>query len=125
MFTLTEVQSQAIMARMALIVGAETLDRLFLGVEFANVDGDVLYVYAPTQVLAAELEERFALHLIIIATEILKHDIGILPRNRGRSVTRHYANDAHIMAQPRVKASCLRIGCSQVPRTLNCRCHCP
>lgn len=78
MFTITEVQSQAIMARMALIVGAETFDTLFLGVNFAEVEGDIMYVFAPTEEQAAELEDKFSLHLIIIATDILKHDIGIV-----------------------------------------------
>lgn len=78
MFTVTEVQSQAISASMALIVGAETFDRLFLGVEFAEVEGHVLYVFAPTEAQAAELEEKFSLHLIIIATDVLKHDIDIV-----------------------------------------------
>lgn len=48
MFTLTEVQSRAITARMAIIVGAETFDRAFIGVEFAEVEGDVLFVFTPT-----------------------------------------------------------------------------
>lgn len=80
MFKRSEVQSQAIMARMALIVGAETFDLLFLGVHFAEVEGDILYVFAPTEEQAVELEEKFSLHLIIIiiATDILKHDIGIV-----------------------------------------------
>jgi hypothetical protein len=35
---LTEIQQQAIQARMSLIVGAETHDRLFVGVMFSEVD---------------------------------------------------------------------------------------
>lgn len=31
---------------MALIVGGATFDRLFAGVRFDEVDGDILYVYA-------------------------------------------------------------------------------
>lgn len=78
MFLLTEVQSQAIMARMALIVGAETFDSLFSGVEFTEVESDILYVFAPTEDQAIGIENNFSLHLIIIATDILKHDIGIV-----------------------------------------------
>lgn len=78
MFTITEVQSQAILARMALIVGAETFDKMFVGVEFAEVEGDILYVFAPTEEQAGDIENNFSLHLIIIATDILKHDIGIV-----------------------------------------------
>jgi hypothetical protein len=38
---LTPVQDQAIAARMALIVGVATFDRLFSGAEFDKVDGDM------------------------------------------------------------------------------------
>jgi hypothetical protein len=41
---LTLVQEQAIAARMALIVGAKEFDRLFLSVQFNEVDGDILFV---------------------------------------------------------------------------------
>jgi hypothetical protein len=78
MFNITETQSQAIMARMALIVGAETFDRLFLGVHFGDVEADIMYAYAPTEEQAAELENKFSLHMIIIGTEILKHEIGVV-----------------------------------------------
>jgi hypothetical protein len=67
---------------MALIVGATTFDRLFAGARFAEVDGDLLYAFAKDEVTAAEIEERFALHISIIATEILKREIGIVSRYR-------------------------------------------
>jgi hypothetical protein len=75
---LTPVQDQAITARMALIVGGTTFDRLFLGVRFDEVDGDILYVYAKDEENAAEMEGNFALHISIIATEILKREVGIV-----------------------------------------------
>jgi hypothetical protein len=75
---LTPVQDQAIAARMALIVGGATFDRLFVGVRFDEVDGDVLFVYAKDEEAAAEMKDNFALHVSIIATEILKHEIGIV-----------------------------------------------
>jgi hypothetical protein len=78
MTLLTSVQDQAIAARMALIVGGDTFDRLFVGVRFDEVDGDVLYVYAKDEETAAEMEDNFALHISIIATEILKHEVGIV-----------------------------------------------
>jgi hypothetical protein len=59
--------------------------RLFAGVEFNEVDGDILFVYAQCEDCAAEMEDRFAPHISIIAAEILMRDIGIvmvLPRNR-------------------------------------------
>jgi hypothetical protein len=75
---LTPVEDQAIMARMALIVGGITYDRLFAGAKFSEVDGDVLFVYAKDEDCAAEMEDTFALHISIIATEILKREIGIV-----------------------------------------------
>jgi hypothetical protein len=39
---LTPVQDQAIAARMALIVGGPTFDRLFAGARFDELDGDIL-----------------------------------------------------------------------------------
>jgi hypothetical protein len=80
-----EIQSLAITARMAAIVGSESFDRLFAGVEFNEVDGDILFVYAQNEDCAAEMEDRFALHISIIAAEVLRQDIGIvmvLPRYR-------------------------------------------
>jgi hypothetical protein len=77
------VQEQAISARMALIVGATEFDRLFLGVQFSEVDGDILFVYALDEERAAEMEDKDALHISIIATDILKQEIAIvmvLPR---------------------------------------------
>jgi hypothetical protein len=75
---LTSVQDQAIAARMALIVGGATFDRLFAGVRFDEVEGDVLYVYAKDEEAAAEMEDTFALHISIIATDILKREVGIV-----------------------------------------------
>jgi hypothetical protein len=75
---LTTVQDQAIAARMALVVGDATFDRLFAGARFDEVDGDILYVYAKDEETAAEMEDTFALHISIIAADILKHEIGIV-----------------------------------------------
>lgn len=83
MASISIVQSQAISARMALIVGAENYDRLFAGVEFSEVDGKILYVFAPTEEIASEIEATFSLHLAIVATDILKQDIDfalVVPR---------------------------------------------
>ncbi|RXG89262.1 hypothetical protein EAS61_28300 [Bradyrhizobium zhanjiangense] len=79
----SQIQEQAIAARMALIVGAERFDRLFRAVRFDEVDGDVLYVYARDEDAAAEMEDQFALHISIIASKILDCQINsvlILPR---------------------------------------------
>lgn len=75
---LSTVQDQAITARMALIVGARTFDRLFSGIRFDEVDGDILYVFVNGEDRAAEIEDRFSLHISIAATDILKRDIGIV-----------------------------------------------
>jgi hypothetical protein len=68
---------------MALIVGAKEFDRLFLGVQFSEVDGDILFVYALDEDRAAEIEDSYGLHISIIATDILRREIAIvmvLPR---------------------------------------------
>jgi hypothetical protein len=75
---LSLVQEHAIAARMALIVGAKEFDRLFLGVQFTEVDGDILFVFAQDKETATEMEDKYALHISIIATDILKTDIGIV-----------------------------------------------
>jgi hypothetical protein len=75
---LTSVQDHAIAARMALIVGGATFDRLFAGVRFDEVDRDVLYVYARDEEAAAEMEDNFALPISIVATDILKRPVGIV-----------------------------------------------
>jgi hypothetical protein len=72
------VKDQAITARMAFIVGASTFDRLFQGIRFGEVDGDTLFVYAKSEEVAAEIEDKFALHISIIATGILERQIGIV-----------------------------------------------
>jgi len=76
--TLTLLQDQAIAARMALIVGAPTFDRLFLGIRFAEIEGEFLFAYAKDEETAAEIEDRFALHISIIASRILEQDIRIV-----------------------------------------------
>jgi hypothetical protein len=75
---LTSVEDQAITARMALIVGGATFDRLFAGIRFDELDGDLLYVYAKDEEAAAEIEDTFALHISIVATDILKREVGIV-----------------------------------------------
>jgi hypothetical protein len=67
---LSEIQQQAIQARISQIVGAENYDRLFVGVVFSEVADRILYAFAPTECLAADIEERFALHLSIVAGQI-------------------------------------------------------
>lgn len=77
------VEDQAITARMAMIVGAEEFDRLFLGVQFGEIEGDILYAYCPEAESAEEMEETYSLHISIVASQILQRKIGIvmvLPR---------------------------------------------
>jgi hypothetical protein len=63
---------------MALIVGADNLDRLFRGIQFHEFDGKVLYVYAADDYRAAEIEDTFALHISTIAAGILKREVPIV-----------------------------------------------
>jgi len=72
---LSIVQQHAIEARMALIVGAEQYDRLFLGFQCTELEGDILFVDALDEDCAAEIEDRFSLHISIIAGEILGAEI--------------------------------------------------
>ncbi len=75
---LSPIHDQAIAARMALIVGGPTFDRLFAGVRFDEVVMDILFVYAKDEETASEIEESFAVHIAIIATDILKREIGMV-----------------------------------------------
>jgi hypothetical protein len=75
---ITLVQDQAIQARMALIVGAKTFDRLFASIRFDETDGPLLYVYAKDEETAAEIEDNFALHIATVASSILKREIEIV-----------------------------------------------
>jgi hypothetical protein len=75
---LTPVEDQAITAHMALIVGGATFDRLFAGIRFDELDGDLLYVYARDEETADEIEDTFALHISIVAGEILKCEVAIV-----------------------------------------------
>ena len=43
-----------------------------------NGDGDILYVYAKDEETAAEMEDKFALHISIVATGILKREVAIV-----------------------------------------------
>lgn len=75
---LTEIQDLAIQARIAGLVGAEIYDRLFAGVRFDELDGDLLYVAARNEECATEIEDDFALHIAIIATAVLQTHVDIV-----------------------------------------------
>jgi len=80
---LSAIQQQAIEARMALIAGAEQYDRLFLGFQCTELEGDILFVDALDEDCAAEIEDRFSLHISISAGEVLHAEIAavvVLPR---------------------------------------------
>jgi hypothetical protein len=67
---LTKVEDQAIQARIAFIVGAETFDRLFAGIRFDEADGPLLYVYAKDEAVAMEIEDDYSLQIAIVASKI-------------------------------------------------------
>ncbi|TAI64207.1 hypothetical protein CWO89_20045 [Bradyrhizobium sp. Leo170] len=75
---LTEVQDHAIQARMALIVGAKAFDRLFAGIHFDELDGDILFVYAKDEEAAAGVEDNFSLQIQIAASKVLKRQVNIV-----------------------------------------------
>ena len=55
---LTSVQDKAVDARLALVIGAATFDRVFASVRFDEVDGDVLFVYSNADINAAPSRPR-------------------------------------------------------------------
>jgi hypothetical protein len=75
---LSLVQEQAITARIALVVGAEEFDRLFLGIAFSEVEGDILFAHAYDDDCAAEIEDKYSEHLATLASGILGRKIGIV-----------------------------------------------
>ncbi|WKA26377.1 hypothetical protein [Bradyrhizobium roseum] len=75
---LTEIQDYAIQARIALIVGAETFDRLFADIHFENTESPLLYVFAKDEESAVEIEDNYALHISIVASGISKQEIEIV-----------------------------------------------
>jgi hypothetical protein len=72
---LTSLQDQATTARMALIVGSDTFDRLFAGIRFDEIVRDILFVHAKDDETAAEIEDTFALHISLVATDIFKSQV--------------------------------------------------
>jgi hypothetical protein len=80
---LSVIQQQTTEARMALVVGAEQYDRLFLSFQCTELEGDILFVDALDEDCAAEIEDRFSLHISIVAAEILERNVAavvVLPR---------------------------------------------
>lgn len=75
---LSHLENLAIQARMALIVGAKTFDRLFAGIRFDEVDGPLLYVYAKNQDIATEIEDDFSLQIAIVASKIIGQRIELV-----------------------------------------------
>jgi hypothetical protein len=71
---LTSVQDQAIAARLALVVGAATFDRVFASVSFDEVDGDMLYVYSNAD-NCPEIANDYGLRIMTIATELLGRQV--------------------------------------------------
>jgi chromosomal replication initiation ATPase DnaA len=75
---LSQVEDQAIQARMALIVGAKTFDRLFAGIRFDEIDGPMLYAYAKNEDVASEIEDEFSLHIATVASKIIGREIELV-----------------------------------------------
>jgi hypothetical protein len=75
---LTYNQDLAIQAKVAQVIGAETFDRVFVGVRFAEIDGPLLYVYARNDEAATEIEDDFSLLIANVASRILKHYVELV-----------------------------------------------
>lgn len=72
---LSLVQDQALQARIAAVVGADEFDRLFAGVNFAEVEDCILYVNATDSEIADEIEDTYSLHIATLASGILDREI--------------------------------------------------
>lgn len=72
---LSLIQNQALQARIAAAVGAEEFDRLSAGVNFAEAEDCILYVYAMDSEIADEIEDTYSLHIATLATGILRRKI--------------------------------------------------
>jgi hypothetical protein len=75
---LSQVEDQAIQARMALVVGAKTFDRLFAGIRFDETDGSMLYAYAKNEDVASEIEDEFSLPIATVASKIIGREIEVV-----------------------------------------------
>jgi hypothetical protein len=49
-----------------------------LGVEFAELEGDILFVPALNEVSADEMEEKFALHISVVASKNSARPVAIV-----------------------------------------------
>ena len=72
---LSLIQNLALQARIAAVVGAEEFDRLFAGVDFAEVEDCILYVHAADSEAADEIEDSYSVHVAQLATGILRKEI--------------------------------------------------
>jgi hypothetical protein len=75
---LTLIQDYAIQARVAAVIGASVLDRVFAGVKFAETDGPLLYVYSRDEQTAAEIEDDFSLLIADVATRLLNREVELV-----------------------------------------------
>jgi hypothetical protein len=75
---LTPVQDHAIQAILASTLGAEIFDRLFSGVCFDELDDTMLYVYVRDEDVADEIAEKYAQHVVAVASRILRKKVGFI-----------------------------------------------
>lgn len=75
---LTDIQNLGIQARVAAMVGAKNFDILFAGIRFDELDAYLLYAYAKDEETAAEIEDNFAMHISVAASQILKRQIDVV-----------------------------------------------
>jgi hypothetical protein len=69
---LAPVQDQAIHARMSLIVGSTTFDRLFDASGLMSWTGIFFTSLPRTREIAAEINDNYSIHIATIASGILK-----------------------------------------------------
>ena len=56
----------------------ETFDRLFAGIRFDEIDGNLLFAIARDEDCASEIEDEFSHHLAVVATQVLKHSVDVV-----------------------------------------------
>jgi hypothetical protein len=78
MMNLSLIEDQANQARIAGIAGAETFDRLFAGIRFDEIDGNLLFAIARDEDCASEIEDEFSHHLAVVATQVLGQSVDVV-----------------------------------------------
>ena len=84
MYRPTVAEKFAIEARLNMILGAKEYDRLFLGFECGELEGDVVNVYARSEYCALRIDSRYAPHIAVAVQSVIGRPVNavtVLPKN--------------------------------------------